>query len=76
MVLTYNYADLQNIKEKLQNTKNLDKVSINKYIKMYEETLDFMYKNNLIPEKSRLNIEEELNNFKNTLLFNYNYNNN
>lgn len=76
MVLTYNYADLQNIKEKLQNTKNLDKVSINKYIKMYEETLDFMYKNNLIPEKSRLNIEEELNNFKNTLSFNYNYNNN
>ncbi len=70
MVLTYNYEDLQNIKEKLQREHVKNGKKIYHYIEMYKETLNFMYDNNLAPNKSKEYLEKELHNFATKLLSN------
>ena len=68
MVLTINYADLQNIKEQLINNRSLDEKQIYNYIQCYKDTLSHMYKNSLVPNKSKTDFEYELMNFANDML--------
>lgn len=70
MVLTINYADLQNIKEQMINDKITDNKKIYTFIQSYKDTLNHMYKNNLVPSKSKLDYEYELMNFANDMLKN------
>ena len=53
MVLTINYADLQNIKEQLINGKNLDNEKIYNFIQDYKDTLNKMYKKKLVSNKTK-----------------------
>lgn len=70
MVLTLNYADLQNIKQQMIADKITDNNQIYSFIQSYKDTLSYMYKNNLNPNKSRTDYEYELMNFANDLLKN------
>lgn len=60
MVLTINYADLQNIKEQMINEKTNDNERIYNCIQGYKDTLDNMYKKKLVPNKSKEDYEFEL----------------
>ena len=53
MILTYNYQDLQNIKEKLIHDNIKDEKRIYILVSSYEDTLNFMYKNKLIQNISK-----------------------
>jgi hypothetical protein len=70
MVLTLNYADLQNIKQQIITDKITDNDKIYNFIQCYKDTLSYMYKNNLNPDKSRTDYEYELMNFANDMLKN------
>lgn len=72
MVLTINYADLQNIKQKAIADKITDNDEIYGFIQCYKDTLNYMYKNNLNPDKSRTDYEYELMNLANDMLKNTN----
>lgn len=72
MVLTINYADLQNIKQQIIADKITDNNKIYMCIQSYKDTLSYMYKNNLNPNKSRIDYEYELMNFANDILKNTN----
>lgn len=72
MVLTINYADLQNIKNQMINDKITNDEKIYIFIQSYKDTLNYMYKNNLNPNKSRTDYEYELMNFANDMLKNTN----
>lgn len=70
MVLTINYADLQNIKEQVLNDKITDNKKIYTFIQNYKDTLDNMYKKNLVPKMSKTDYEFELMKFANEMLKN------
>ncbi len=70
MVLTLNYADLQNIKQQIITDKITDNDEIYGFIQCYKDTLNYMYKNNLNPDKSRTDYEYELMNLANDMLKN------
>lgn len=70
MVLTLNYADLQNIKQQIIADKITDNDKIYGFIQCYKDTLNYMYKNNLNPDKSRTDYEYELMNLANDMLKN------
>ena len=70
MVLTLNYADLQNIKQQIIADKITDNNKIYSFIQHYKDTLSYMYKNNLNPDKSRTDYEYELMNLVNDMLKN------
>lgn len=72
MILTINYADLKNIKEQLINDKNIDNKKIYTFIQDYKDTLDNMYKKNLVPNMSKTDYEYELMKFANDMLKNTN----
>lgn len=72
MVLTINYADLQNIKQQMIADKITDNNKIYSFIQCYKDTLNYMYKNNLNPDKSRTDYEYELMNLANDMLKNTN----
>lgn len=72
MVLTINYADLQNIKEQVINDKITDNEKIYTFIQDYKDTLDNMYKKNLVPNMSKTDYEFELMKFANEMLKNTN----
>ena len=70
MILTINYTDLQNIKQQMLNDKITDNKKINSFIDSYNETLNYMYKNKLIKNKSKKDLEDELVDFASQLLKN------
>ncbi len=72
MVLTINYADLQNIKQQIIADKITNNNKIYSSIQCYKETLNYMYKNNLNPTMSRTDYEYELMKFANDMLKNTN----
>lgn len=72
MVLTINYEDLQNIKKQMISDKTTDEESIFKCIQGYKETLDNMYKKNLVLNKDKTDLELELKMFANEMLKNTN----
>lgn len=72
MVLTINYADLQNIKEQVINDKITYNEKIYTFIQDYKDTLDNMYKKNLVPNMSKTDYEFELMKFANEMLKNTN----
>ena len=72
MVLTINYADLQNIKEQVLNDKITDNEKIYTFIQNYRDTLDNMYKKDLVPNMSKTDYEFELMKFANEMLKNTN----
>lgn len=72
MVLTLNYTDLQNIKQQMIADKITDNNQIYSFIQSYKDTLSYMYKNHLNPNKSKTDYEYELMNFANDLLKNTN----
>ena len=68
MVLTYNYGDLQDIKNKIQKTKKMNDEEIYASINSYKDTLNYMYENDLIINATKENLENELQEFANKLL--------
>lgn len=70
MVLTINYSDLQNIKQQMLDDKITNDKKIYNSIQYYQDTLNYMYKNNIVPNKSKLDYEYELMNFANDMLKN------
>lgn len=70
MILTINYTDLQNIKQQMLNDKITDNKQIYTFIQSYKDTLNHMYKNKLVPNKSKLDYEFELMKFANEMLKN------
>lgn len=70
MILTINYSDLQGIKRNLIDEKITDNNKIYSFIERYNETLNYMYKNKLIQDKSKKDLEEELMDFVGQLLKN------
>lgn len=70
MILTINYTDLQNIKQQMLNDKITDNKKIYSFIDSYNETLNYMYKNKLIKNKSKKDLEDELVDFASQLLKN------
>lgn len=70
MVLTINYFDLQNIKQQMIENKITDNNKIYNIIQHYKDTLSYMYKNNLVPDKTKFDYEYELMNFANIMLKN------
>lgn len=68
MVLTYNYGDLQDIKNKIQKTKKMNDMEIYASINSYKDTLNYMYENDLIINATKENLENELQEFANKLL--------
>lgn len=68
MVLTYNYGDLQDIKNKILETKKLNAEDIYALINSYKDTLNYMYENNLIVNATKEDLENELLEFANKLL--------
>ncbi len=68
MVLTYNYGDLQDIKNKILETKKLNSEDIYALINSYKDTLNYMYENNLIVNATKEDLENELLEFANKLL--------
>lgn len=70
MILTINYTDLQNIKQQMLNNKITDNKQIYTFIKSYKDTLNHMYKNKLVQNRSKLDYEFELMKFANEMLKN------
>lgn len=68
MVLTYNYGDLQDIKNKIQKNKKITAKEIYSFIVSYKDTLNFMYNNNLVINTTKEELENELLEFTNKLL--------
>lgn len=70
MILTINYSDLQDVKRKIIDEKitNNDKIYV--FIESYKETLNYMYKNGLVQEKSKKDLEDELVDFATQILKN------
>lgn len=72
MILTYNYQDLQNIKEQMKKDNIKDEKDIYFSISSYKDTLNFMYKNKLAKDITKEDLQEELQDFASTLLKNTN----
>lgn len=72
MILTYNYQDLQNIKEQMKKDNIKDEKDIYFSISSYKDTLNFMCKNKLIQDLTKEDLQEELQDFASTLLKNTN----
>ena len=70
MVLTINYSDLQDIRRKVIDEKITDNSKIYVFIESYKETLDYMYKNKLLQNKSKKDLEDELVDFASQILKN------
>ena len=68
MILTLNYGDLQNIKEQIISKKETNKDEIYQYIKSYKDTLNNMYKKNLVKGMSREDYEIELMDFAKSMI--------
>lgn len=63
MVLTYNYQDLQRIKEKMKKQKKKRDKDIYFAINSYKDTLNFMIKNKLVKDLTRDDLQKELTDF-------------
>ncbi len=72
MILTYNYQDLQNIKEQMKKDNIKDEKDIYFSISSYKDTLNFIYKNKLVQDLTKEDLQEELQDFASTLLKNTN----
>ena len=72
MILTYNYQDLQNIKEQMKKANIKDEKDIYFSISAYKDTLNFMYKNKLAKDLTKEDLQEELQDFASSLLKNTN----
>lgn len=72
MILTYNYKDLQNIKERMKKDNIKDEKDIYFSISSYKDTLNFMYKNKLVQDLTKEDLQEELQDFASSLLKNTN----
>lgn len=72
MILTYNYKDLQNIKEQMKKDNIKNEKDIYFSISSYKDTLNFMYKNKLAKDLTKEDLQEELQDFASTLLKNTN----
>lgn len=70
MVLTYNYQDLQNIKEQMKKDNIKDEERIYFSISSYKDTLNFMYKNGLAKDLTKEDLQQELQDFASNLLQN------
>jgi len=70
MVLTFNYYDLQNIKEQIKQHKIRSTKKIYLCIESYQETLNFMYQNNLIRNLSKEDLENDLHDLAESVLKN------
>lgn len=70
MILTYNYQDLQNIKEQMKKVKIKDEEKIYFFINSYKDTLSFMYKNKLVRNVTKGEIEKEIEDFASDMLHN------
>ena len=70
MVFTYNYYDLQNIKEQLKQEKVKNTKKIYLFIESYQETLNFMYEKDLVKNLSKQDLEDDLQDFARSLLQN------
>ena len=68
MILTYNYQDLQNIKEQMKKDNIKDEKDIYFSISSYKDTLNFMYKNKLVQDLTKEDLQEELQDFASSLL--------
>ncbi len=68
MILTYNYKDLQNIKERMKKDNIKDEKDIYFSISSYKDTLNFMYKNKLVQDLTKEDLQEELQDFASSLL--------
>lgn len=60
MVLTFNYYDLQNIKDRIKQAKIRSTKKIYLCIESYQETLNFMYEQNLVRDLSKEDLENDL----------------
>ena len=72
MILTYNYQDLQNIKEQMKKNNIKDEKDIYFSISSYKDTLNFMYKNKLAKDLTKEDLQGELQEFTSSLLKNTN----
>lgn len=72
MVLTFNYNDLQNIKEQMNQENITNNQKIYFFIESYKETLNFMYEQNLVKDLSKKDLEDDLQDFAKRLLKNTN----
>lgn len=70
MIFTLNYYDLQNIKEKLKQEKIKNTKKIYLCIDSYQETLNFMYEKNLVRDLSKKDLEDDLQDFAQSILQN------
>ena len=70
MIFTLNYGDLQDINKKLISKKITSDKQVFDYIDSYKETINYMYKNNLIKDKSKADLELELQDFAKKILAN------
>ena len=70
MILTYNYYDLQNIKEKIKQEKIKNTKKIYLCIESYQETLNFMFEKDLVRDFSKKDLENDLQDFAKSLLQN------
>jgi len=70
MILTYNYYDLQNIKEKIKQEKIRNTKKIYLCIESYQETLNFMFEKDLVRDFSKKDLENDLQDFAKSLLQN------
>lgn len=70
MVLTFNYYDLQNIKERIKQAKIRSTKKIYLCIESYQETLNFMYEQNLVRELSKEDLENDLRDLAESVLKN------
>ncbi len=70
MVLTYNYQDLQNIKEKMKKENVKSDEDIYFAISACKDTLNFMFKNKLAKDLTKEDLQQELQDFASDLLQN------
>ena len=77
MVLTYNYQDLQNIKEKMKKENVKSDEDIYFAISACKDTLNFMFKNKLAKDLTKEDLQQELQDFyKSKITKNYVINSN
>ena len=70
MVLTINYYDLQNIKERIKREKIRSTKKIYLCIESYQETLNYIYENDLVRELSKEDLENDLRDLAESVLKN------
>ena len=70
MIITLNYGDLQDIKEKWISERPTNKEQIYNYIQSYKDTLTNMYKNNTVKGYTREDYEIELMEFAKKIIAN------